>query len=494
MKSEELLLPGVDLAALLGPISAASPTGANLRLLPRSVYLEIENLLDGRSVPELVTKDADGRQISIRDEQALLRATQEGLKQALACIATQSKDLDVLGLAVRGLLAVHGYEGLQCGLYLMREFHERFFPSMYPNPPAQMTTHDEFDDPLPQPLAEPAPLTERRVLLARGGAVEKMEHAVRTALKLTPLFTADDGSLCRVADWDSAQAPDAERSVEKLNALAASQPVAVFETSEQTLSECINECARLGKLLAERYARPAAKELGIAELSAPTLTSLEKELKDCRGFLIELRAAVGKKGGGAAAKKGEKPARTSPAAGRTVASTHIAATGSYQPKDRAEALSMILSAGQFLHRHEPLSPLPRLLFRIVQWGRSDSLRAFLDDMFRKSEGEQERVFLELGLDAENKLVSERLPSGCPIPADRADAFAMLGDVAARLKSSEPLSPLPYHLEQLIALAQDGSPMKWLRGVFGRESQTLSRIERLLGFESDETAQASENEI
>lgn len=141
---------------------------------------------------------------------------------------------------------------------------------------------------------------------------------------------------------------------------------------------------------------------------------------------------------------------------------------------------MMLAVGQFLQRYEPVSPLPRLLFRLVQWSRGDSLRPWLDDMFRTAENEQGQVALRLALDAEIKLAGERLPAGCPVPKDRADALAMLSDVMAKLRDYEPLSPLSYHLEQLLVLAHGGSPISWLSQVFGDESSTLVHIYRVLG--------------
>ncbi|MFO0576874.1 MAG: type VI secretion system ImpA family N-terminal domain-containing protein [Polyangia bacterium] len=493
MSGFERSLPGVDVEALLAPISAAQPTGANLRQLPRSVYLEIERLIDGTSVPAIVTTDATGRQSTLRDESALIRSNQDGLARALRCLAEDSKDLDVAALAVRGLLATHGYDGLWCGLYVVRELHERFWDGLYPKPPAKAQTHDEFDEPLPQPVPEPAALSERRVISARASAVEKMEHAVRSALRLTRLFVADDGTACRIADWDGAWAADAERSVADLNALAASQPSEVFTALDESLSGCIREGERLALVLQPLYVRPEVPELGLKEAEAPPVRSLVKELQDCRGFVVQLREQLGKKPV-TSDKAKTQPTRAGQEAAPAAALTQEIAAGRYQPRDRAEAIAMIQSAGQFLQRHEPVSPLPRLIFRLVQWARGDSLRPWLDDMFRTATDEQELVLLQLALDAETKLASERLPSGSPVPKDRGDALAMLRDAADRLRAHEPLSPLPYHLEQLLALASGGSPRPWLSQVFAPESKTLARIRSVLGLASQPAAdgQAAES--
>jgi len=487
MDAFESLLPGVDIASLLAPISAASPVGIDLRTLPRSVYVEVENLLDGKSIPAVVSVDASGRQISTRDERALTRSVADGLKRALTCLAKESKDLDVAALCVRGLLSVHGFEGLLCGLYIMRELHERFWESLYPNPPAKVQTHDDFDELLPEPIREPAHISERRVLTARSGAVEKMEHAVRSALRLTPLFIGEDGIACRIADWDAAKTPDAERTVEQLNALASSHSAETYAQLEATLTHCVDECTRLGEVLQQKYARPKSAGLGAPEFEAPSVAPLVKELEDCRRFVSDLGGLFGKKSvssakpGGQTSRAGTEPARAAVPAGAALAA------GKYHPKDRPEAIGMILSVGQFLQRHEPLSPLPRLLFRLVHWARGDSLRPWLDDMFRTSDSEQESVFLQLGLDSETKLLAERLPASCPVPKDRRDALAMLADVAGKLRDYEPLSPLPYHLEQLLALAESGSPRPWLAHVFLSESPTLARIHRVLGLAEDAAA-------
>lgn len=488
----ELSLPGVDVTMLLAPINPASPAGLDLRKLPRSVYLEIENLIEGKAVPEMITVDATGRQTTIRDDRALARSIGDGLKRALNSLTKESKDLEIAALCARALLSVHGYEGLWCGLYLMRMLHEQFWELLYPNPPAYVQTLDEFDEPLAQPIYEFSQLTERRMLSARAGAVEKMAHYVREALKLTPLFVGDDGLPCRVADWEAAKVPDPERTVDQLNTLASSQPAELFLHLEEIVDGCIEECRQLGEVLEEKYTRPADKDLKLAEFEAPSVGSLVSELRDCLVFLSDLSGRFGKK----AAAAGKKTALSGRPSGdvRAVAPAPVASVGTYQPKDRAEALSMLLAAGQFLQRHEPLSPLPRLLFRLVQWARGDSLRPFLEDMFRTSENEAETIFMNLGLETEGKLAGERLPAGCPSPKDRADALAMLTDVAAKLQAYEPLSPLPYHLNQLLALTAGGSPRQWLAHVFSAESSTLVRIYRLLGLASEAPAEspAAEN--
>lgn len=477
MSPEDLALPGVHIEALLSPVRPDAPTGIDLRKQPRSVYVEIENLLDGTSVPSMLAVDAEGRPSTTRDLQALSRSVSDGLKRALGCLAQESKDLEIAALCVRGLLSVHGYSGLYCGLHVMRALHERFWEALYPNPPAKVQTHDEFDEPLPVPLPEPAHLSERRVLAARSATIEKMEHAVRSALRLAPLFTADDGTPCRIADWDIANAADAERTVDDLNALASTQPVEIFDGLEQILASCVDECAQLEAIMQQCYARPASEALGLRELEPPPLGPLSKELQDCRRFVSQLREQLGKKHVTSAKFKTLTP---SDVLEPSRPPSTVVPAGLYRPKDRAEALSMMLAAGQFLQRHEPLSPLPRLLFRLVQWSRGDSLRPWLDDMFRTAENEQEQVVLRLALDAETKLAGERLPAGCPVPRDRSDALAMLSDVMAKLRDYEPLSPLPYHLEQLLALASGGSPHPWLSQVFAAESPTLAHIRRVLG--------------
>lgn len=475
MSPEDVVLPGVNIADLLSPIAPTAPAGADLRKQPRSIYVELENLLDGTGVPAMISVDAEGRPCTARDLNALSRSISDGLKRALICLAQESKDLDIAALCVRGLLNVHGYSGLYCGLYIVRALHERFWNTLYPNPPSKVQTHDEFDEPLPEPLPEPAHLSERRVLTARSGSIDKLEHAARSALRLVPLFVADDGTVCRIADWDSAMDPDAERSVDELNALANMQGIEVYEELEQVLIACTDECGQLEAMLRQCYKRPALEALGLQEFEPPQLGSLSGQLQSCHRFVMQLRDQVGKKHTPSA-----KPKNITPDVVTGFTSPAVIASGQYQPKDRAEAIGMMLAAGQFLQRHEPLSPLPRLLFRLVHWSRGDSLRPWLEDMFRDVESEQEQVLQRLALDAENKLGGERLPTNCPVPKDRADALALLSDVMAKLRDYEPLSPISYHLEQLLVLAKGGSPHPWLSQVFTAESPTLLRIRRVLG--------------
>lgn len=482
-------LPGVDLERLLAPISDKQPSGVDLRLLPHSVLVEIENQLDGKTVPVTLFVDREGNPTGVRDQMALSRSIADGLKRALSCLAEESKDLEIAALCVRGLLAVHGYPGLACGLRLLRELHTRYADTLYPNPPPKVETLDDYGEPLAQPLVEPQAQHERRVLAARSTALEKADHAIRGLLRLTPLFEGTDGRPCRIADWQSASTGDEDaRSQEELNKAAASQDKGDLVDLCSALSACVDETQALQSITRTLYARPELPEQGLPELEPPSLKPLLTELRSCLSFVDSLRPQT---------PPSRAPIRPASSGGTAAATTSAApaaapapqpvtqATGRYAPKDRAEALSLMLAAGQFLQRHEPLSPLPRLLFRLVLWARGDSLRRFLDDMFRTSDAEQDNVYFSLALDeTETKLSTERLPGSCPYPRDRADALSMLADVAFFLQSYEPLSPLPYRLAQLLVLATDGSPRLWLQQVFPASSPSLQRICALLGLTPD----------
>lgn len=487
-------LPGIDLERLLSPISEAHPTGIDLRQLPRSPASEIEHLLEGKSVPVILTTDSEGRQVGSRDETALARGVADGLKRAVLCLTQESKDLEVAALCVRGLLGVHGFRGLACGLQLLRELHVRFGNTLYPNPPPKVETLDDYGEPLAQPLVEAPAVHEYRVLALRSTSIEKVDHAARALLRLTPLFQTTDGRPCRIADWETAS-EDSRLTPEDLSTAVAAQDSEVFVDLAAALEQGIEEAQALQATLRSYYARPALASLGLAEMEAPPLSPLIGELRGCLAFVTGLRPA------GTAGSKGKERAPTTspgatPANGRTDAAGGGApspppqamtalANGRYQPKDRAEALSLILASAQFLQRHEPLSPLPRLLFRLILWARSDSLRPFLEDVFRTSGNEQEQVFITLALEApEHKLASERLPGVCPFPQSRPDALAMLADAGVYLQQYEPLSPLSYFLAQLLTMATAGSPRLWLEQAFATNGPGLQRICTLLGLPSD----------
>lgn len=470
-------LPGVDLDKLLAPISEGHPCGVDLRLSPRSVFVEIENLLDGKTVPVILSVDADGRQIGLRDESALSRSSAEGLKRALTCLAEESKDLEIASLCVRGLLAVHGYPGLACGLRLLRELHSRYADDLFPRPAPKKETHDDYGEPLAEPVDEPAALYERRVLVVRANAVAKADQAIRDRLRLIPLFEGPDGRPCRIADWQSAHSgDDSSRSQDELNRIAAAQDSQELNALRTALAGCFEEAEALKSIVKRQYSRPALPERGLPELEAPELNPLLSELRSCQSFMDSLRPESATKRPVSSAEKTANATERHPQQ-----PSIVQASGRYQPKDRAEAVSLILAAGQFLQRHEPLSPMPRLLFRMVLWARGDSLRRFLDDIFRAADAEQDNVYFHLALDeTEHKLATERLPGSCPFPRDRADALAMLADVAVFLQRYEPLSPLPYRLVQLLNMASEGSPRWWLRQAFPASSHSLQRICALLG--------------
>jgi hypothetical protein len=71
-------LPGIDVAALLAPIAPGAPTGVDLRKQPKSIFLEIEGLLDGKGVPDVIVADSEGRKSSLRDERALSQSVIRG--------------------------------------------------------------------------------------------------------------------------------------------------------------------------------------------------------------------------------------------------------------------------------------------------------------------------------------------------------------------------------------------------------------------------------
>ncbi len=475
-------LPGIDVAALLAPIAPGAPTGVDLRQQPKSVFLEIEGLLDGKGVPDVIVADSEGRKSSRRDERALSQSVSEGLSRAVETLTKQSKDLEVATLCVQGLLSVHGYAGLWCGLSLVAELHERFWSDLYPNPPPKYRTHDDYDEPLPEPIPEPHVLTERRVLETRLRAVEKLEHLARSRVKLVPLFVADDGALCRVADWEAAATGDSELTEAELTERAQSQSKEVFAEQEAQLTGCIAACDRLDALLIQIYHRKPDPAHGLPELDPPPLALLRTELSSSRSLVRSLaeQSRSSSKGNRSSSigKSDSEGVVAAPLKGGEV--PLIRGSGKFAPKGRTEALGMLLAAAQCLHRNEPLSPLPRLVLQCLLWARSDSLRMWLEDMFRVSESEQDEIVRRLSLDAEPKLLSERLPGGCPVPKDRQEALAMLADVAAELQISEPLSPIPYRLAQVLSLASAGSPRAWLEHVFAADSPTRSRIESALG--------------
>jgi type VI secretion system protein ImpA len=157
---------------------------------------------------------------------------------------------------------------------------------------------------------------------------------------------------------------------ERFDKAVAGTPRGYYETLHEDLTQSVEECDRLIRVVDEKFER-----------EPPSLLNIKKVLEDYRA-LIE----------GMVKKKREQepdaipaqPARQAePSTPREQVSRFVGTSPSesvpFMPEDRADALRRLSAVADFFRRTEPHSPVSYLVQRAVQWGEMP-LEAWLRDV------------------------------------------------------------------------------------------------------------------
>lgn len=324
----------MDPAALLAPISEASPCGDDL-----SFSAEFDAIQELRRADD-PTLD-QGEWIT-----ALKVADWAGVQAKCAeVLATRSKDLRVAAWLTEASARLDGYTGLADGLGLCEGLCERYWTELYPRIDADGDTEERSGN-LRWLLSQVQDLARRMPVLrqgARGFSLQDMETAqvnARTAAEPTD---------------DASTAPPALLP-EQIAAARRATPVPFF-------------AANLGDAQRALQALDRLKALVDARLGAdgPGFSAARQALADAVHSVGLLAQEADPQAGGVNAAGADSTG---------------APVGSGAIRTRADALRQLRAVADFFRRTEPHSPVAYLAERGAQWGEMplhDWLRSVVKD-------------------------------------------------------------------------------------------------------------------
>ncbi len=316
---------GFDLAALLAPISAEAPAGADLRedASPQSTYFRLRDARSDARAAERAA-DAGGGEGGVPQEWRTIR------ELALDALATQSKDIEIAAWLCEAMLRLDRLAGLAAGFQLLAGIAENFWDVFFP-------------------AADEEGLAGRLAAIAGLNGMGREGTLIQPLRRIT-LFLRPDGAPFEFWQYEQSRElagiGDAARRQQRLDA-----GVVPFETVESEARAA--EPARFGSLRDTSAAAAAAWQAlgGILDARAGGEAPATGQVRDLLG---QIREAAERWAPPAADAAVPPPAPAAPgdAAG--------AAPGSAPPgrlATRDDALRLLTEIAEFFHRTEPHSPL-----------------------------------------------------------------------------------------------------------------------------------------
>jgi len=342
LAAEPTTLP-LDLAALLAPLSGASPVGVWIREDPAYDRLIETRRTENATLPQGIwkrdLKRADWRAVST---------------QAAAILATRSKDLQVAVWLVEAEAHRRGFAGLADGFTLIAGLAREFWPVLYPAL--------EPDD----PDARNAPLewlNEKLPILLQQIPVTQSGTAADIAYCWTDYINGQRHEVARKHDpRAAAQAEEAGRvSLASFTESALHTPPPVLIAMHRDLTAARSALRGLQDLLD-----------ALAGRAAPSLVGLARQIEEIAGWvralLIERHALPMvevepvEETMASDVEPAEAPASAAPGAAP-------AAVTSGPITSREEAFRRLAEAADYLFQAEPHSPVPYLVQRAIIWGQ-----------------------------------------------------------------------------------------------------------------------------
>jgi type VI secretion system protein ImpA len=327
-------MSALQIEALLQPLSADAPCGANMEYEPP--FLELQELARGK--PEQVIGD---------DVKPAQEPKWSEVLDSAAALFGKTKDLRVAGVLYVALVKERGVEGLVSGLGLLRGLLERHWEHVHP----QLDPDDDNDpifrvNSLVATLAnEDALNTLRLAPLAASrqfGRVSLRNHRIATG---TIKPGAKDG-----------ESPDAAQEQSRIDAVFADVSVESLSGAAALLNEANGHLNAILQVLLQ-------KADGIPEDVKPLLTDI-KEMQSL------LAAHLTKRGVAAPAQEG---AAASPQAGAVSAA---AVPGVI--RNSTDVLAALQRICEYYARSEPSSPVPLLLQRAARLVNKDFMEILRD--------------------------------------------------------------------------------------------------------------------
>ena len=327
----------IEIEELLKPIASDKPSGTDVR-----EKKSFEILKEARREEEALSQGDWKRDLKVADWPKVIQT-------ASKILTTESKDLQVAGWLLEGLVKRHGFAGLKNGLKVLRGLHEQFWDSLFP-------------------------LVEDGDLEFRSGRLEGLNKVLPGAIKSVPMIHPPGGQAYNY--WHYKESRDVENlrrgaasDVEKKRQLAealeegklegekfekavSATPLTHCSAMLDSMSQSWEEFELLDKVLDEKYGE-----------HAPSLRQIKEAIVDCMSLMDSI---VKKKGGVGLQNAAAEPAGDHEAvegAGVAGPSQALGALG-----DRAEALRQLSKVADFFRKTEPHSPVSYLVQRAAKWG------------------------------------------------------------------------------------------------------------------------------
>lgn len=338
----EIALLGLDIEAILAPLPGEKPTGTSLRLSGDYDRIREARREDDASLPQGIWQS----ELKRANWDEVVRICAEALSQ-------RSKDLQMAGWLLEGLIHRDGFAGLPVGLSIIIGLCSAYWPALHPEiedrdlsyriaPIEWMNAH------LPRSVYR-LPLTQPGIVTPNAYAWEHYANALR---------------LEQIQKANPNAKPPAGLRLSEFEAALVATPTPFYRSLARRLEATLALLGDLDRLLDEHCGK-----------QAPSVAGLRGALTNIQGLVQTLLR-----------NRGEVPAmaeqsRAVPVAAEVEAEASETIEYDGVIHDRDQAYRLILEVAEFLARTEPHSPTPYLLRRAHSWGMMP-LHELLSEMTR----------------------------------------------------------------------------------------------------------------
>jgi type VI secretion system protein ImpA len=341
---------GLDLAALLAPISEEASAGTDLRTdySPGSLYYRLR---DARAEARAIERASEAPR-DPGDPRPVEAATGDAAAGwhtvralGIEALTTRSKDLEIAAWLTEALLRSDSLAGLTAGVRLMTGLVETFWDDLFPVP-------DEDGI-----ATRVAPLVGLNGVSGTGSLIQPLAKV--------DLFQRPDGAPLELwqyqQSFELAGIDDEARRQQRIEAGAVP-----FETLE-------NEARAAGSAgfvaLQVEAAEAAAAWRALGEALDSRVGADAPPTSHVRDLLEQIRSVAARFGGSAAAQPTEPGAEPGDAAAPEPGDAAVTAVRPQGLNSREEALRTLVQIAEFFRRTEPNSPLAYTLQEAVRRGR-----------------------------------------------------------------------------------------------------------------------------
>jgi len=392
----------LDIDALLVPISAEQPSGADLRYSPVT-----DKIKEARRQEENLAQGVWEREVKTADYVAVIKLAKEALIK-------QSKDLQIAAWLTEALLAREGFPGLRDGLQLMQRMLDTFWDSAYPQ-------IDEDGD--LELRATPLSFVGRQLDRAvRSAALTQAGHGWYQYRESRSVPNENDAMQDGAKQQKRAEAiAEGQVTPEEFDKGLEATPVAFSQQVYDDLNSLIE--------LTNAFSDYCDQKFGDA---SPEFVTLKKALEEVQQTSRILLIQKGGLKSGRAAEEETEPAEEaiyedagtgeiSPGNSAAVPQRvrkKIAQTA--EPTDESDAIERLLVSARFLRHANPFSPAAYMIPRALRWGELRSTGGYPDAMFLAAPSSEIRVELKrLAMEGQWDQVIEKTEEAAGLPCGRA---------------------------------------------------------------------------